>query len=196
MRRVHGTLKKHQCEECLKQGLGPRFFNAPSTLKRHIESVHLKLRLKCEFCEKTVPRDHMKKHIKAAHEGPNKLCDLCGEAFTDQKSLRIHRKEFCEKTVEHDLIKKHIKAAHEGPKKLCDLCGEGFTDQKSLRIHRKIHDGGFNTIFQTHLLDVMSSEVLAESEKKFACDKCDSGNYFSDLSAIIFKNVSNLETPN
>ena len=181
MRRVHGTLKKHQCVECLKQGLGPRFFNAPSTLKRHIESVHLKLRLKCEFCEKTVPRDHMKKHIKAAHEGPNKLCDLCGEKFTDQKSLRTHRKEFCEKSVTYDLIKKHIKSAPEGSKQICDLCGEGFTDQKSLQIHRKIHDGGFNTIFQTDLLDVMSSEVLAESAKKFVCDKCDSGNYFSDF---------------
>ena len=52
------------CKECGK------YFKDNNKLKRHVETVHLKLKpYKCETCNKSFgEKSHMKRHVKNTHE--------------------------------------------------------------------------------------------------------------------------------
>ena len=62
-----------------------------SDLKRHIESVHEKVKYPCNQCEKQFTQQgNLRKHIESVHEKVKHPCYQCGKQFTQQGHLKGH----------------------------------------------------------------------------------------------------------
>ena len=66
-------------------------FSRKDILRRHIKSLHLQEHFTCLRCieQRTFDRkDHFRKHQLQVHGSV--LCEVCGEAFLETKSLKAH----------------------------------------------------------------------------------------------------------
>ena len=84
--------------------------------------------VKCEICGKIYSNNTLKRHIKSVHEKIKDFqCPKCGKAFSEKGSLEIHDKthtgirdfkcDQCEKTYKRsEHLKDHINAVHLGRK--------------------------------------------------------------------------------
>ena len=90
---VHSGIRDHNCTECDKS------FFVRSHLNAHFRTVHLKeTRIRnreeetviCEYCNKSMSKSNVKRHIKALHEKELQQCHQCGENFTNKYRLRVH----------------------------------------------------------------------------------------------------------
>ncbi|XP_070505290.1 zinc finger protein 91-like [Chironomus tepperi] len=122
-RKEHGN--KFICDICGSQ------FSYKFTARKHMESIHKKIRYECEMCNKTfTSKNTLYTHIKVVH----------------QKRL-LHECQFCKKKfgVKYALTK-HIEIVHtENPNELkkhrCDLCGKKFSSYSGLYTHKKgVHE--------------------------------------------------------
>ena len=87
-----------------------------STLKKHIESVHEKVKYPCNLCEyKATTTGSLKSHIESVHEKVKYPCHLC---------------EY--KATKHSDVKKHIESVHE---KVKHPCNKSYTKGKYSNSH-------------------------------------------------------------
>uniref|UniRef100_A0A8D8GBN5 Zinc finger protein 91 n=2 Tax=Culex pipiens TaxID=7175 RepID=A0A8D8GBN5_CULPI len=118
---AHSDLKRHSCPHCEKR------FAHDTTLREHINSVHL--RLKKYHCER---------------EG-------CSEAFTNRSSLRYHdtvkhrnARDFvcaeCGKSYHTSTgLSQHTSLSHDQRRFRCDECGKMFAMKYHLKTHMLTH---------------------------------------------------------
>ena len=134
----------HDCQLCDKE------FSRANNLKRHIEQVHMSLKLfKCDQCQfETSAKATMKEHKSSKHEGITYKCDQCDKKCYDKRSLKNHilidhDKFLFECSVCHftcktaGTLKNHIKLEHENnPKLECDSCNKTFSTLHYLKRHK------------------------------------------------------------
>merc|ERR1712000_734541 len=113
---------KYKCDRCDKK------FTVPSKLKRHIDSVHLKVKFNCEICSAPFARKgHLKTHIDAVHLNLKPFqCDECDYSCARGSDL-----------------KKHVDSVHKKIRFHCsfDGCDKSFSQKTSLAQHLKLHEG-------------------------------------------------------
>ena len=136
---------KYQCDRCDKK------FTASSTLKQHIDSIHLGVKFNCDICSAPFTRkDTLKKHINSVHLNLKPLqCDECDYSCARGSDLKTHvdsvhtkirfhcsfdgcDKSFSQKTS----LAQHLKL-HEGQVNLCDQCGKTLSTKQHLNNHKK-----------------------------------------------------------
>jgi len=113
---------EYVCAEC---GHG---FRRMYELKRHIDSVHLRIRnYPCEICGKRFSQaGHVRVHIQTVHEkAAFNLCEICGRGFGTKPKLVRHRKSVHEKSRHHQCrvchskyfqssdLKRHLRLKHK-----------------------------------------------------------------------------------
>ena len=114
-------LTDFKCIECEK------YFSSHNSVKRHHETVHLKLKPHiCVLCNKGFgEKSEMKKHIQKVHEENDQEQNQCFVCYL------FFAREF-------DLIQ-HLKEAHYYFKdNKCDICGKTFSRKVVLKIHKDI----------------------------------------------------------
>ena len=83
--------------------------------------------MKCEYCEKSVAKDELQKHVEENHiDDANKkvFCETCGRMCKNESALEKHR------------------FTHSGDKDfICDYCKKGFTRKNNLQCHLRTHTG-------------------------------------------------------
>ncbi|CAH2083760.1 unnamed protein product [Euphydryas editha] len=112
---------KYKCTMCEKG------YRSQAELRDHVNYQHMgRTRHKCPICDKALASPRcITRHVRRAHHGvkeneKDKICQTCGKAFREKKSLR-----------EHELI-------HSGERPLsCELCGRAFRQRASLYTHRR-----------------------------------------------------------
>ncbi|XP_026748001.1 zinc finger protein 225-like isoform X2 [Trichoplusia ni] len=117
-------LSRHEQYKCTMCDKG---YRSRGELRDHTNYQHMgKTQHKCPVCGKALAtRRCITRHVRRAHDGVkesarDKICQQCGKAFRDKKSLR-----------EHELI-------HTGERPLsCEVCGCTFRQRASLYTHRK-----------------------------------------------------------
>ena len=120
LRKEQGS--KFICDICGSQ------FSHKFTARKHMDSIHKKIKHECETCHKTFTfKNTLYTHIKVVHQ---------------QK--RSHECQFCKKKfgVKYSLTK-HIETVHSenpsGRKKYeCILCDKTFSTNSGLYIHKKV----------------------------------------------------------
>ncbi|CAH0602499.1 unnamed protein product [Chrysodeixis includens] len=118
---AQNDILKYKCTYCEKG------YRSQSELKDHTNYTHLgKTRHKCPICGKALATQRcITRHVRRAHDGVkervrDQICQQCGRAFGDKKTLR-----------EHELI-------HTGERPLsCEICGCTFRQSASLYTHRR-----------------------------------------------------------
>ena len=117
---VHEGFKPYQCKECDYKASGKHTLKVHNIVKhgdgimqycsicnfgtatkarirRHIESVHEKLRNQCELCDyKVAKSSHLTDHIRSVHEGIRYPCDQCDDYVGKSKRL----------------LREHVKSRH------------------------------------------------------------------------------------
>ena len=87
------NLNKYNCEEC-----GKTLHNGTS-VQRHIDSVHKKLRISCDICGKKFSygdKTTLRRHKEREHPPPK--CDTCNIQFKTISEFNVHvQKEHIEK---------------------------------------------------------------------------------------------------
>ena len=109
--------KKFECDLCQTT------FTENSTLKRHLESVHEKVTVSCDQCDKEFSLNSIRWHKRIVHEGIKYDCNKCEKVFKYKHSLD-----------------KHIRSYHEGKVTKCHKCEKSFHKSGSLKSHLDWHD--------------------------------------------------------
>lgn len=114
--------QKYQCTLCTKK------YSQDSSLKHHINSVHLGLKpFKCPHCDTTfVKKSYIKPHVESIHLDVKHTCSQCKKTFA---SIRTRDN--------------HIARTHNGSKPFaCTACNGTFTEKKNLEVHiASVHNG-------------------------------------------------------
>ena len=152
--------KSHQeyvCDQCEYKSKKVNHFN------RHVET-HLELmcgQLYCDFSCKN--KTELKKHIREAHENPDKYkCDKCGTTFIWKSHLKRH------------IINFHSKLTKPPDTFKCQLCNfEGPFSLK--RLHSDTHKlkkcQATNCDFKSN--DGQALKIHFQVEHSFKCELCD-----------------------
>ena len=127
VRNVHPTTITNQgglslkCEEEDCRGKDSSF-GSFNKFRVHMESVHKLLAFKCDICGNRFSTQTTLRHHKITHNGEKRfLCDVCGKKFKTRDQCSSHRLVHGEKTLN------------------CDLCGKGFKMRNVLFQHRASH---------------------------------------------------------
>ena len=117
-------VKNFQCSSCEKQ------FFASSKLTRHINTVHLDLRLyKCHLCNKEFKYSQdLKIHINDGHQNAKYFCPVCDIKLNTRKILNEHM---------HRAHKTNKIKVADGELYRCDICEKIFSNVYSIRAHKK-----------------------------------------------------------
>ncbi|CAH1974081.1 unnamed protein product [Acanthoscelides obtectus] len=120
-KKEHTGERNHVCEVC-----GKRFVTG-HRLNKHTEMKHLKLRKHvCRFCNKALSSKHALKTHERQHTNDNPYkCEVCGEGFRQNVSLRWHRKS------KHNIV--------EEKKVECKECGKMFETEWAVKSHARVH---------------------------------------------------------
>ncbi|XP_008181121.1 zinc finger protein 888-like [Acyrthosiphon pisum] len=111
----------HVCKDC------DRVFNRKDNLKRHIRTVHEKVKHKCDICDAKFSTTHAKtRHINWIHseEDTTVHCPKYPSTFSCQLNPQYHD------NLKHTLLKPYE----------CKECNQGFESPYFLQIHRKSYD--------------------------------------------------------
>ena len=150
--RIHTEQILH-CTVCNKQCP-----NRPS-LVRHKRSVHKAVMFDCQICDqKFRTASGFQKHNLQHKENETEKdeCDLCGDQFTDERSLKLH-KDAQHKQITHACpkcgfklkykmqLKLHLETHNESGNKNveCDLCDDKFSTRAYMKLHRKSRHMGY-----------------------------------------------------
>lgn len=162
----HGTGVKPQSavekldSECLCDLCG-RVFVRFSTLRNHIENVHMKIRnVSCSICQRQFyNKVHLDAHVKTKHQKPQHECSYCDKNFTSNYALNLHIESIhlkrgavkcpqCEAVFNNKgALSAHLKTTHsDTPRKFANVsgkcvCGYAFNSRVSLSQHLDHHKG-------------------------------------------------------
>ena len=141
------------------------FISKESKLK-HVNSVHLILKVPCSMCKETFAhKPSLERHVKTVHNGEkNYNCDFCVRSFTRKESL-----------------KDHVNSIHLTQKFKCEQCKGSF---KYLSRHmKKVHNEKIKNSEQVKCLfcDKVGSKArisrhtisIHKDEDSFPCDICE-----------------------
>ena len=129
--------RRKACEICKKT------FNKNDNLKRHIETVHKKVKnFPCEDCGKEFSsKAILTAHIQSTHKGIRFDCNMCDNTIASKVHLRTHVKVIHEEGIVANLkkcskcsysstrkanLKRHILEVHENQKEKCNFCQKYF----------------------------------------------------------------------
>ena len=153
-----------------------------NSMKRHVKSVHLKIKVKCEICGMDFSPSGLRQHMKVSHltdrNSKSFTCTLCDFATHALRYLKAHVKNVHEKDTHNTKcdqcdrkfqfqseLQNHIAITHLKQKRLtfmCDKCGKGFTQRTNLQLH--------------------TLKNACESQEPIKCDRCEDEfskrNYF------------------
>ena len=198
--------KRHPCPHCHKS------LSSASTLKRHINDVHLQLKpFKCDYCDKSFARQEtLDSHIASKHTEGLKLaeCPECGETFKNSKERDTHFRQFhtvtdhqCPKCKMYcsskQALDKHNDKCLNIRKFKCKECGEAFVEKKTLDAHmeRKHSDErnyvcevkGCGRAFKTKS-DLRDHKKSHSDKKPHQCPYCPKAyKRFEPLQTHVFK---------
>ena len=179
---------KKRCDTC-----GKNFVSA-STLKTHVQRVHLGIRnFKCEQCDKKFKSNSaLEYHLTFIHGDEETKaglksykCDQCEYAATQPIHLTQHINSVHEKlkpfqcdqcnhkSASRSSLKSHISQVHDGVKPFkCDQCDYAAGHRSSLRDHIKyVHEG--------------------QKRPKFPCDLCQKSFYMPIILNLILMDFTN-----
>ena len=156
--------KSLNCKQCEK------VFRAESSLKKHIESIHDKIKYDCNRCDyKATRKENINRHIRYFHEGiVDHHCPICNKGFMMGIEVKYHIKrhhegikekcDFCEKEfLSKQVLKNHIQVVHEGKTFDCDLCSYKANSKQVLDNHIKSkHEG---VLYECKICDFKGSKL-------------------------------------
>jgi hypothetical protein len=162
---IEGRPRTYVCNHCSYTS------NHSGHVKRHVMSVHDKVRFPCPSCEhQSTTIYHLKRHIAARHEStvPRLSCELCAYNCVKRDNLKKHIEKV------HGLT---LKPLNQKEMKLCDKCDFSTLDSAVLKAHKRsehtaapadhIPKGGVYTN------DIESSVTIREDDGRYYCDMCD-----------------------
>jgi len=78
--------KQFTCDHC------GAHFTQNKSLKRHVDSVHKKLRIECKQCEKKFTcKKNLLRHVSSAHMKLRHKCDECPATYANKEQLKDHK---------------------------------------------------------------------------------------------------------
>lgn len=139
----------HKCGLCEKE------FNSSSTLRDHIQYVHLGKYYQCHFCGKQIRHKsdllvHLRKHSTSTN---TYKCDACPKKFRTVYHLRRHFKrlhreageftcQYCGKTVKYKAsLLRHMRVFHLNKEEsICNICNKPYWKKCNLIKHKiRVH---------------------------------------------------------
>ena len=136
------------CDNC------DQTFQRLRSLKDHVKSIHLGLRVNCTLCTATFStRQGKNSHYKSKHRNVAHTCSDCGAKFTTRSTLRRHELTIhagvvipcsdCERVFStKGGLKVHVQAAHlDSRLYICNICMNAFNRSSSLAAHKRTHLG-------------------------------------------------------
>ena len=92
-------------------------------LKRHIQQIHLKDKIKCKYCSAEFSEKRkLNSHLKVSHqENTDFQCKVCDKSF-NSNVLRWN----------------HIRTVHDPPRYKCPHCPQKYTSSQNLKKHKCI----------------------------------------------------------
>ena len=133
-----------ECDEC----------NASYSLRKSLLS-HRRLKhgnpqkFACQQCVYTTSKkENLEQHIRSQHEKIKKICETCGNSFSDKPTLNRHVKKFhgelaqgTKRKATEPLLIPSKKICVQGSKEMkCGLCMKEFKEAKNLNKHiRNVH---------------------------------------------------------
>ena len=77
--------KKFTCEFCLST------FTVKSSVSKHINQIHKKIRFNCDQCEKSyTSKQNLEVHVKSVHENFKLNCLNCNSIFKTKSAFKKH----------------------------------------------------------------------------------------------------------
>ena len=151
---VHYGIKREKVFQCVNcEG---KSYASKRELIVHINSVHRKIKYKCDQCDSQFSRrSYIIEHKKSVHQQIVHYCDLCNKAFKKKSYVGEHKKyvheihpmfpcDLCNKEFKkQSYVREHKKAVHEINPRLfaCDLCNKEFKKLSYVREHKKaVHE--------------------------------------------------------
>ena len=141
----HQRIQKFQCKIC-EFGC----YRSDDLIK-HVERIHLKLKIQCRICtwegaKAALKRHNREKHTEIAINSVKFKCDICYNLYQNKCGLQKHKERahfgvsFSCPTCEHKAttsgnLKVHIRSVHEKVKSPCNQCDYQAYDSTSLTKH-------------------------------------------------------------
>ena len=121
-----------ECDICNK------LFSNQSNLRKHIKSVHEKMKFKCEICGSQ--KDNLRRHKKAVHSKSIEFkCTVCERKFSRKENLLANKNVCCKC--------KHCHVQFTSPSKLLNhICPEKNTTESAAK-RFKPHEPAIQTCF-------------------------------------------------
>lgn len=158
--------------------------NHSGHVKRHVMSVHDKVRFPCPHCDhQSTTIYHLKRHIQCRHEGNIEQisCELCNYSCRKRENLKKHFEKV------HGRL---LKPLNKAELKLCDKCDYMTTDSADLKVHKKSEHPKEakdpTTKGGVFIKDTESTITISEDDGRYYCDMCD---YSSALRGSVSRHI-------
>ena len=114
-------------------------FHSQADIRKHCQRIHSKDVIKCDMCPKVVARLYLKQHMNLVHHGLYGIdCDYCDTSFTSKVGMKKHIKKIHKITLESSTYAKSGEESNDIDE---DIQTENVTiTQKELNNSQKVND--------------------------------------------------------